>query len=101
MLHRDHPAFNAFPERFRNYFFLIHPGRLHSILLPASMKAVECEVFYSYDDTLARIIPERSLRYSNKKPLCPSSLRHPNAMRLFTCISEAVNYHTQAAMIKS
>jgi len=70
----------------------------------ASMKAVECEVFYSvriYDDTLARIIPERSLRYSNKKPLCPSSLRHPNAMRLFTCISEAVNYHSQAAKIKS
>jgi hypothetical protein len=50
-----------------------------------------------YDDALAQIIPERSLQYSSNRPLCPSSLKHPRALRLFSCINEAVTYHLQVS----
>jgi hypothetical protein len=50
-----------------------------------------------HDDSLARIVPEKSLTYTRQKPLCPSSLKHPQALRLFSCINDAVNCHLQAA----
>lgn len=66
----------------------------------ASLKKSENDTFYSvrlYDDSLARIVPTREFTYCNSKPVCPSSLHHPNALRLFTRINEAVSYHLQAA----
>jgi len=50
-----------------------------------------------YDDLLARIVPEGNLTYTSQKPLCPTSLKHPQALRLFTCINDAVNCHLQLA----
>lgn len=69
-------------------------------LAVASIKGSDDDVLYSvrvYDDSLARVIPERNLSYSDKKPLCPSSLKHPQALRLFTRINEAVEFHLQAS----
>jgi hypothetical protein len=67
----------------------------------ASIKtSIAEETFYSirvYDDALTRILPENSLSYTDNKPLCPSSLKHPLALRLFTCISEAVTCHVEAS----
>lgn len=67
----------------------------------ASLKtSIENDVLYSirvYDDALVRIIPDKSLSYSDSKPLCPSSLRHPQALRLFTCINNNVSYHLKAS----
>jgi hypothetical protein len=68
----------------------------------ASLKPEENETLCCvriYDDVLARIVPERELTYNRRKPLCPSSLRHPNALRLFTVINESVNEHLHAAKI--
>jgi hypothetical protein len=65
----------------------------------ASMKTSDDNMIYSvrvYDDLLARIIPERTISYSDQKPLCPSSLKHHRALNLFTCISKAVALHLQA-----
>jgi hypothetical protein len=67
----------------------------------ASMKTIaENEEFYFiriYDDGLARIIPEKTLSYTSSKPLCPSSLKHPRALNLFSCINEAVTCHLQVS----
>jgi hypothetical protein len=69
----------------------------------ASVKtSIQEETHYSirvYDDALTRILPENNLSYSDKKPLCPSSLKHPLAIRLFTCISDAVSYHVEASRV--
>lgn len=69
----------------------------------ASLKALaENDVQYFvrvYDDTLTKILPDKSLTYSDQKPLCPSSLKHPQALRLFSCISEAVDYHLQVSHV--
>lgn len=74
-------------------------GRTHLAL--ASLKtSPDNDVLYCvrvYDDSLVRIIPNKSLNYSDKKPLCPSSLKHPQALRLFTCINEALEFHLQAS----
>lgn len=73
-------------------------GRTYLAL--ASMKTAENDTVCSvriYDDALARIIPDKNLSFSSKKPLCPTSLRHPHALRLFSCINEAVSCHLQAA----
>jgi hypothetical protein len=75
-------------------------GRTYLAL--ASQRVAENEMFYSvrvYDDSLARIIPARQFTYSNKKQVCPSSLKHPDALRLFTRINEAVSCHLQAAQL--
>jgi hypothetical protein len=50
-----------------------------------------------YDDALAQIIPEKTLQYSRNKPLYSFSSNHPKALRLFSCINEAVTYHLQAS----
>jgi hypothetical protein len=67
----------------------------------ASMKTISEneEQYYVriYDDALARIIPERSVSYTSNRPLCPSSLNHPQALKLFSCINKAVDYHLQVS----
>jgi len=72
-------------------------------LAMASIKnSLENDVYYTirvYDDVLMRIIPENDLVYTKKKPLCPSSLKHRQALRLFTCISDAVTYHIEASTV--
>ena len=50
-----------------------------------------------YDESLARIVPERNFSYSSKKPLCPSSLKHPLALKLFSCINEALEHHIEVS----
>jgi hypothetical protein len=64
--------------------------------------SVQDETSYSikvYDDALTRILPENSLGYTDQKPLCPSSLKHPSAMRLFSCIGYAVSCHVEASRV--
>jgi hypothetical protein len=59
------------------------------------------ELLYSvhlYDDSLVKIFPEQNVEYSSKKPVCPS-LKHPHALRLFSCINEAVSSHLKSAGI--
>ena len=48
-----------------------------------------------YDEKLQRIIPEGQLTYNGRNGLCPKSLRHPSATRLFTCINSAVTGHLE------
>jgi hypothetical protein len=72
-------------------------GRVYLAL--ASIKTREKESLCSvriFDDSLERIVPERQLTYSNENPLCPTSLHHPSALRLFSSISNAVDHHLQA-----
>lgn len=75
-------------------------GRTYLAL--ATLKKAEEEMVYSirfYDESLSRIVPDRTFSYSSKKPLCPASLHHPQALRLFTCIDHAILSHLEAAKI--
>ena len=68
------------------------------LALASLKKGTEDELLYSvrvYDDPLTRIVPEGCLSYSSKKQLCPQSLHHPRALKLFTCINDALNDHLQ------
>ncbi|HEU4472851.1 MAG TPA: hypothetical protein VFR58_17275 [Flavisolibacter sp.] len=64
----------------------------------ASMNTKGSDVVYSvrlYDEKLHRIVPTGSISYNSQRPLCPHSLTHPMATRLFTCINEAVDGHSR------
>mgnify|MGYP000338945381 CR=1 FL=1 len=52
-----------------------------------------------HDDSLAKIFPQRTLEYRSKKPVCPS-LKHPHALRLFSCINKAVSTHMRIAGVQ-
>ena len=52
-----------------------------------------------YDDSLARIVPERTFSYYSKKPLCPQTLKHPFGLKLFSCINEALVHHLQVSRV--
>jgi len=72
-------------------------GKTH-LALVSLKKGVGEELLYAvrvYDDSLTRIVPEGCIRYSSIKPLCPQSLQHPRALKLFSCIDEALNGHLQ------
>jgi hypothetical protein len=69
-------------------------------LAMACIRSSSEENFYTvhvYDDSLTRIVPEKNFSYSSKKPLCPLSLRHPNALKLFSCINDALTHHLEVS----
>ena len=77
-------------------------GRTY-LALASVRKQNDEEISYSirvFDDTLHRILPEGSISYSSSRPLCPHSLRHPQALKLFTSISDAVQCHMSAGQIQ-
>lgn len=70
------------------------------LALASIKKLISCETTYRvrvFDDPLFRILPEGSLQYSSARPLCPASLRHPQALRLFSCINDSLTSHLSAA----